>query len=70
MTARHFVLWTSDERTHIASRNAYRKGEAGSRHDEKNTMPEELVDSLGDWEWQTPINGPFPAFSAERLPLV
>jgi hypothetical protein len=28
MSATHFVLWTSGERTHIASRNAYRRGEA------------------------------------------
>ena len=70
MTARHFVLWTSGEHTHIASRNAYRRGEASWRHDETNTVPEELVDALGGWEWQTPINGPFPAFSADSLPAI
>ena len=68
MTARHFVLWVSGERTHIASRNAYRRGEAGWRYDETSTVPEELVDVLGGWQWQTPINGPFPWFSADRLP--
>ncbi len=30
-------------------------------------MPEELVDTLGWWDWQTPVNGPFPAFSADNL---
>jgi len=70
MTATHFVLWAAGERTHVASRYAYRRGEASWRHDEKNTVPEELVDALGWWDWQTPINGPFPAFSAERLPLI
>ncbi len=67
MSATHFVVWASGERTHIASRNAYRRGQASWRHDEKNTVPEELVDTLGWWDWQTPINGPFPAFDAERL---
>lgn len=67
MTARHFVLWTAGERTQVASHNAYRRGEAGWRHDERYTVPDELVDALGGWEWQTPINGPFPAFRAERL---
>ncbi len=67
MTARHFVVWASGERTHIASRNAFRRGQASWRHDEKNTVPEELVDALGWEDWQTPINGPFPAFSADKL---
>lgn len=67
MTAKHFVLWTSGERTHIASRNAYRRGQASWRHDEKNTVPEELVMELGWEDWQTPGNGPFPAFSADNL---
>ena len=71
MTARHFVVWASGERTHIASRHAHRRGEAGWRHDVKDTVPEELVDTLGWWDWQTPINGPFPAFSADSLePIV
>ncbi len=70
MSARHLVLWTADGRTHVASRHAYRRGEASWRHDETPTVPGELVDALGWWEWQTPINGPFPAFSAEALPAM
>lgn len=70
MTAKHFVVWTDGDRTHLASRSAYRRGEAAWRMDERYTVPEELVDARGGWEWQTPINGPFPAFPAARLTLI
>ena len=33
----------------------------------KNVVPEELVAALGWEEWQTPANGPFPAFSADAM---
>ena len=67
MSARHFVLWTRGDRTHLATRNAYRRGRAGWLFDQTGTVPDELVEALGGWEWQLPGNGPFPAFSAERL---
>lgn len=67
MTARHFVVWVDGERTHLASRHAFRRGEAGWRYDQKNTVPEQLVDELGWWDWQTPVNGPFPAFGSAAL---
>ena len=70
MSAGHFVLWVDGERTHVASRNAYRRGEAAWRHDETLTVPGEVVDALGWWERQTPMNGPFPAFAADRLEAV
>ena len=67
MTARNFVLWEEGERTHVATRNAYRRGEASWRHDEALSVPEELVTAVGLWQWQTPVNGPFPVFSAEKI---
>lgn len=70
MSARHFVLWVANGRTHVASRNAYRRGEASWRYDEARTVPEALVMALGWEEWQTPINGPFPAFPAEAVLLI
>jgi len=70
VSTRHFVLWTTDTRTLLASRHAYRRGEAGWRFDQAGQVPDELVEELGWWDWQTPINGPFPAFSADRLPQI
>ena len=67
MTANHFVVWVDGERTRVATRNAHRRGEASWRNDEALSVPEELVMALGWEDWQTPENGPFPAFSAERV---
>ena len=67
MTAKQFILWTDGERTHVATRNAYRRGEANWRHDEALSVPEELVTAVGSWQWQTPVNGPFPVFAAEKI---
>ena len=70
MSAQHFVLWVSGERTHVATRNAYRRGEGDWRYDEALSVPVELVMVLGWEEWQTPENGPFPAFRADKLPQI
>ena len=70
MTAKHFVLWVDAGRTRIASLNAYRRGEASWRCDDDRVVPAALVEELGWYEWQTPINGPFPAFAADRAALV
>ena len=67
MTAKHVILWTDGERTHLATRNAYRRGEASWRHDEALSVPEELVTAIGLWQWQTPVNGPFPVFATEKI---
>ena len=67
MSARNFVLWEEGERTHIATRNFHRQGLASWRNDEASSVPADLVGALGSWQWQTPVNGPFPAFSAERI---
>ena len=67
MSARHFVVWVDGERTHIATRNFHRQGLASWRNDEASSVPADLVEALGSWQWQTPVNGPFPAFSAERI---
>ena len=66
----HFVVWADDGHTHVATRNAYRRGEASWRCDDARFVPAELVEALGWEEWQTPINGPFPAFDAGRLEAV
>lgn len=70
MTARHFVLWVEGGRTRVATRNAYRRGEASWRYDEALSVPQELVMALGWEDWQTPVNGPFPAFSDQKLPEI
>jgi len=67
VTARHFVVWVDGQRTRVATRNAYRRGEASWRHDEATSVPEELVMALGWEDWQTPENGPFPAFAADKF---
>jgi len=69
VTTKHVILWSDGERTHLATRNAYRRGEASWRHDEALSVPEELVTAIGlwQWQWQTPINGPFPVFAAEKI---
>jgi len=33
-------------------------------------LSDELVEALGWRDWQTPITGPFPAVSADRLPQI
>ena len=66
-TARSFVLWADAERTHIATRNFHRQGLASWRNDEASSVPVDLVEALGSWEWQTPVNGPFPVFRAEKI---
>ena len=66
-TARNFVLWADAERTHIATRNFHRQGLASWRNDEASSVPADLVEALGSWQWQTPVNGPFPVFSAEKI---
>lgn len=65
--ARNFVVWAEAERTHIATRSFYRQGLASCRHDEASSVPADLVEELGAWEWQTPGNGPFPVFHVDRL---
>ena len=65
MKARHFVVWVDGTRTHVATRNAYRNGEASWRCDEALSVPVDLVEELGREEWQTPSNGPFPVFSSD-----
>jgi len=70
VTARHFVLWVDGQRTRVATRNAYRRGEASWRYHDALSVPEELVLALGWEDWQTPVNGPFPAFSDDKLPEV
>jgi len=69
VTTKHVILWSDGERTHLATRNAYRRGEASWRHDEALSVPEELVTAIGlwQWQWQTPVNGPFPVFAAEKI---
>ena len=69
MTAKHFIVWVDGGRTHVATRNAYRRGEASWRHDEARSVLDELVMALGK-KGQTPPNGPFLAFSAERIHVV
>ena len=66
-TARSFVLWADAERTHIATRNFHRQGLASWRNDEASSVPGDLVEALGSWQWQTPVNGPFPVFPAEKI---
>ncbi len=56
MTARPFILWADDERTHIVARNAYQRGDASWRY---VSVPEALVRALWWEDWQTPTNGPF-----------
>lgn len=72
MSAQHFILWVDEDedRVRIASRNAYRLGEASYRNDDARVVPHDLVEALGFWSWQTPVNGPFPAFAAERLEAI
>lgn len=70
MTAQHFILWVEGERTHVATRNAYRRGRASWLNDEAHSVPEELVMAHGFESWGTPINGPHPAFAAEKMPLM
>jgi len=67
VSARHFVLWVDGDRTRVATCNAFRRGQASWRHDEALSVPEELVTALGWEDWQTPENGPFPAFGADKL---
>lgn len=67
MSAKHFVIWAEGGRTHVATLSSYRRGEASWRCDDARFVPAELVEALGYWEWQTPVNGPFPAFQADRL---
>lgn len=66
MVAKHFVLWTDATRTHLATRSAHRKGESDWRYDDPRSVPPLLVARHGWEDWQTPVNGPFPAFSADK----
>lgn len=66
MSVRHFVLWVDGTSCHLASRNSYRKGEEEFRKDDIRAVPAGLVEDLGSWDYQTPINGPFPRFAATR----
>ncbi len=65
--ARHFAIWAEGPACLLATRSAYRRGEADWRRDDARYVPPGLVEDLGYWEYQTPMNGPFPAFEASRV---